>query len=107
MTKDKTKTPHNTWKCAPELRKAVDVIDKLAPLMIEIKHLERAHYLDHMVVEMKWKLLKALDILDAIDTSEEFETVDEEETPEDSYNWNEDHHDEPDFDFEHYDRYAD
>jgi hypothetical protein len=101
MTKAKTETPHNTWKCAPKLRKAVDVIDKLAPLMIEIRHLPRAHYLDHMVVEMKWKLLKALDILDAIDTSEEFTTV------EDNYNWNEDNHDEPDFDFHHYDRYAD
>jgi hypothetical protein len=95
MTKDKTETPHNTWKCAPELRKAVDVIDKLAPLMIEIRHLPRAHYLDHMVVEMKWKLLKALDILDAIDTSEEFITVEDPEA----------NTDEPDFD--HYDRYAD
>ena len=81
MTKAKTETPHNTWKCAPKLRKAVDVIDKLAPLMIEIKHLPRAHYLDHMVVEMKWKLLKALDILDAIDTSEEFTTVEDSEEP--------------------------
>lgn len=107
MAKAKTKTTHDGWGCVPELKQAVNALNKVNDLCYEINNCVRAHYLDHMVVEMKWALQEALEILEGIDVSEEFETVDEEETPEDSYNWDEDHHDEPDFDFEHYDRYAD
>lgn len=95
MAKAKTKTTHDGWECVPELKQAVNAVNKVNDLCYEINNCVRAHYLDHMVVEMKWALQEALEILEGIDTSEEFETVDE------------DHHDEPDFDFEHYDRYAD
>tara|TARA_R110000737_G_C14426319_1_gene458821 strand:+ start:39 stop:344 length:306 start_codon:yes stop_codon:yes gene_type:complete len=101
MAKAKTVTPHNNWECVPELRQAVDTINELKPLMHEITSTKRAHYLDYMVVEMKWKLLEVLEILDGINTSEEFKTV------EANHNWNEDNTDEPAFDFDHYDRYAD
>jgi hypothetical protein len=103
----KIKTTEDGWGCVPELTEVLNHIEHTRDALYEIKCCERSRALDSMVDELKTHLIDALESLDEIDSTQEFITVDEEETTEDSYNWNEDHHDEPDFDFEHYDRYAD
>jgi hypothetical protein len=83
MAKAKTKTTEDGWGCVPELKQAVNAVNKTNDICYEINNCVRAHYLDHMVVEMKWALQEALEILEGIDPSEEFITVDEDD--EDDY----------------------